>query len=142
MLRSYGNRFLPYFSSMTHDQLQAACHAWAWNTYPHMRRRYYSVPNSATGFMGRIKAQQQVALGLIAGVWDMPVYDDQGAAHWIEFKVDGDSISDSQWKFYRAMQPLGNQFFYEVREICNFQLIFGAIATNKQEILQKIQIIV
>lgn len=127
---------------MTHDQLQAACHAWAWNAYPHMRRRYFSVPNSATGFMGRIKAQQLVALGLIAGVWDMPVIGSGGAVHWIEFKIDGDHISDSQWKFYNAVQPLGNHFFYEVREICKFQLIFEAIANNLQETLQKMQILV
>jgi hypothetical protein len=131
---------------MTHDQLQAKCHAWAWNEcvkkWPHMLRRYFSVPNSATGFMGRVKAQQMVALGLVAGVWDMPVYDDRGATHWLEFKVGGDRISDSQWKFYFAMHPLGNQFFYTISDFETFCTIFTAIVENNYESLQKHRIIV
>lgn len=136
---------------MTHDQLQAACWAWAWQQsvkqWPWMLRRFFSIPNSATGFMGRNKTMQLRACGLLSGVWDMPVYDQRGATHWLEFKIGSDRVkvcdaNDDQWKFYLAMQPLGNQFFYEVRDFETFCIIFTAIAQNNQEALQKHQITV
>lgn len=124
----------------THDQLQAECWTEAWNHCvkyaPHMLRRFFSVPNSAVGFLGRNKAKQLVSCGLLAGVWDMPVYDDVGATHWIEFKVYGDRISDDQKKFRTAMLPLGNQFFYEVRSVERFLTIFVSIVNRNVEILK------
>lgn len=134
---------------MTHDQLQAACWAWAWNAavtqWPHMLYRFFSIPNSATGFLGRNKTMQLRACGLLAGVWDMPVYDAVGATHWLEFKVGKDTVAvgdptDAQWRFYLAMQPLGNQFFYEVRDFESFCTIFTAIAEKNTNILQSFQI--
>lgn len=130
---------------MTHDQLQAACWAWAWRTcvtdWPHMLRRFFSVPNSAAGYLGKIKTGQLRACGLLPGVWDMPVYDDVGATHWIEFKIAGDEISADQWKFYYAMHPMGNQFFYEIRDFETFCAIFTAIVENNTGFLQEKRII-
>lgn len=124
---------------MTHDQLQSACWTQAWNYCvkyaPHMLRRFFSVPNSAAGFLGRNKAKQLVSCGLLAGVWDMPVYDAAGATHWIEFKVGDDRISPAQKKFRTAMLPLGNQFFYEVRDVEVFFTIFVAIVDRNIETL-------
>lgn len=127
---------------MTHDQLQSGCWEKAWNyavtKAPHMLRRFFSVPNSAIGFVGENKARQLVACGLLAGVWDMVVFDDAGACHWIEFKVDGDRISPAQKKFRKAMLPLENNFFYEVREVDKFFMIFVAIVERDFEILNKL----
>jgi hypothetical protein len=128
---------------MTHDQLQAECWTMAWNhcvkNAPHMLRRFFSVPNSAVGFLGRKKAKQLQSCGLLAGVWDMPVYDDVGATHWIEFKVGSDQVSDDQKKFMTAMLPLGNQFFYEVRDTEQFFTIFTAIVNRNVEILKRLE---
>lgn len=134
---------------MMHDQLQAACWAWAWQNsvkrWPHMLRRFFSIPNSATGFLGRNKAMQLRACGLLAGVWDMPIYDATGACHWVEFKVGKDRVqvgdaSDDQWKFYLAMQPLGKHFFYEVRDFESFCTIFTAIVEKNEGILVEMRV--
>lgn len=128
---------------MTHDQLQAQCWAWAWRAcvqnWPHMLRRFFSVPNSAAGFLGPRKAGQMAACGMLAGVWDMPIYDDRGATHWVEFKVGKDKVSDAQKKFRTAMLPLGNQFFYVIHEDFNlFCRIFTAIVTKDDLTLQEL----
>lgn len=132
--------------SLTHDQLQSTCFLWAWNLsqsdgpYPHMCYRFFSVPNSAAGYLGAKKAKQLQACGLVAGVWDMPIFDSYGACHWIEFKVGKDTVSLAQKKFRNAMLPLGNHFFYVVHEDPNiFSEIFTNIATDKIQSLLKFQ---
>lgn len=104
-----------------------------------MLRRYFSVPNSSMGFMGMVKAKQLEACGAIAGVWDMPVFDDLGACHWIEFKVGADTVSKPQKKFMSSMLPLGNQFFYVVHENVEvFICIFTAIVTKDDRTLKEL----
>lgn len=128
----------------THDQLQAACWAWAWRTsvqqWPHMLRRFFSVPNSAAGFLGPVKAGQMAACGMLAGVWDFQVFDDWGRVHWIEFKVGKDRVSDKQKLFRRAMIPIGTNFFYVVHDdIQKFQRIFTAIVTKEDVTLKELE---
>lgn len=104
-----------------------------------MLRRFFSVPNSAVGFLGRNKAKQLQACGLLAGVWDMPVYDAAGATHWIEFKVGTDTVSSAQKQFKEAMAALGNQFFYVVKDVNTFFTIFVAIVNRNVEILKGLE---
>jgi hypothetical protein len=105
-----------------------------------MQYRFFSVPNSAVGFLGPKKAKQLQSCGLVAGVWDMPIFDSNGACHWIEFKVGKDTVSPAQKKFRTAMLPLGNQFFYVVHEDVNlFWEIFTNIAHMNIQSLLKLQ---
>lgn len=125
-------------AGQTHDQLQAACYAWACREYhPYVYRRLIAIPNDM--HVGNVvRWKQYEAMGVTAGVWDMQFlwfttkislpYPEIAAfnqikafitpaVYWWEFKVGADTLSKKkkdgtggQIEFRESLLPFGHVF--------------------------------
>ena len=86
------------------DKLQADFHQHHWNMYPHLRKKWWSVPNG--GYRNKIEAMKMKATGLISGVWDVHFYN-KGQLSIIEFKVGTNKLTKEQIEWGEIMAKEG-----------------------------------
>lgn len=115
---------------LSHNALQASCHLWLWNTYPHLRMLFHSNFNNLTSQLPQKEAIILMAklkhMGLVTGILDYEFYY-QGALYVFDFKVGADKLSDQQKEHIRQVEANGGKG-YEVRSLEEFQgLIEGII---------------
>ena len=67
------------------DALQQKCYTWFWNTYPHLRKLLFSVPNGGT--RDTREAMKMKLTGLVSGVSDL-IFLYNSKAYLIELKKD------------------------------------------------------
>ncbi len=115
---------------MTHNQLQAACHLWMWNTYPALRYLFHANFNNLTTetLDARIQMAKMKHLGLVAGVLDYEFYY-RGVFYAFDFKIGADKLSDQQRAYIRAVEEHGGKC-YEVRSLEEFQSLIRIIINN------------
>lgn len=113
---------------MTESKLQSECHLWAWNTYPHLRRKFFAIPNSAK--RTAIEGSQMKATGTVKGTADYILTND-GDYLFIEFKTDTGKQSPEQKKF----QEVHSSRYVIIRTkedfICRFQKFYFGLQNGK-----------
>lgn len=118
---------------LTHDQLQAKCWRWGWNTYPDVQYLFFAVLNEVkrlpceTDKEHLIRIGQAKALGLVPGVLDLLLL--WQPIHAFDIKVGDDRISPAQKKFCEHLTAIGGHW-HEIRLFTQFQEIFGNIVSN------------
>lgn len=106
---------------MTHDQLQAACCTWFWNTFPGERLMWHHNNNNS---ITRAKGATMKALGVVAGIWDFEWLNPHGVTTWIDFKVGADKLSDKQVEFRdKTLQRNDRATFFIVESVETFKSI-------------------
>lgn len=91
------------------DELQQKCFFWFTNTFPHLRKLLFHIPNG--GARNKREARRFKEMGVVAGVSDfMLLYN--GCAYCIELKVKNRQQSPKQIEWQGKVQSHG--IFYEV----------------------------
>ena len=72
------------------DQLQAECYKLARNSFPHLFRNFWMVPNGEN--RNPIEANKMMAMGLLGGVWDMHCFY-RNKFSIIEFKFGSNTLT-------------------------------------------------
>ncbi len=110
---------------MTHDQLQARCAMWLWNTYPQERLMWHHNNNNS---LNREKGAIMKSLGVVAGIWDFEWITPGGFMIWIDFKVGRDRLSDKQVEFQTGILARSRMSFFFIVE--NFESFKSIIWKN------------
>lgn len=93
---------------MSEDQIQAKIYQDAYNTYPEIRKCFFSVPNGGT--RNKIEAMKMKATGLTAGIPDMILLY-KGKCYGIEVKTETGSLSPAQITVHEAWRKQGVDVF-------------------------------
>lgn len=108
---------------LTHNQLQAKCFTWMWNTYPELRGLLFSVNNNLTtqmdGNAGAIRMAKLKSLGVIRGTTDFIFYY-KGRMYAWDIKVGMDKLRPEQVEFITKVKENGGDGG-EVRSLEEFQ---------------------
>lgn len=95
---------------MTHNQLQAKCFTWFWNTYPEYRGLLFSVNNNLTtqmdGRSGAIRMAKLKTLGVIKGTTDFIFYFGGRMYAW-DIKIGRDKLRPEQVSFISKVKQQG-----------------------------------
>jgi hypothetical protein len=103
-------------------QLQAACVAWFWNSFPNTRGKLFAVQNNSEN---AIRGANRKAMGLNAGVSDL-VFIHRGLTYFIELKTEIGRQSEAQKGFEQLLKVEGFDYFI-VRNLESFQTIIKSI---------------
>lgn len=110
---------------MTHNQLQAMCATWFWNTYrfTDWANMYYQNKNNSED---EVAGAVDKALGTRRGVSDTTLISFV-VCHFIEFKVGKDKQSQEQWEFQNEVELRGHKYVIisTFEEFKNY--IYGAL---------------
>lgn len=111
----------------THDQIQAACHLWMWNSYPELRMLFHANFNNLSTETqdARILMSKLKHKGLVTGILDYEFYY-RGVLHVFDFKVGYDKLSVEQLEHIRQVEAHGGKG-YEVRSLEEFQSLIRMI---------------
>jgi penicillin-binding protein-related factor A (putative recombinase) len=112
---------------MTHNQLQAACHLWLWNTYPDLRYLAHANINNLTTETpdARIQMSKLKAIGLVKGVFDYELYY-RGVLYAFDFKIGSDRLHPDQLAYQNQIERQGGKCF-EIRNFEDFKKIIYEI---------------
>ena len=118
---------------MNHDQLQAKCFQYVWNTYPNLRRLMWHTPNETKqddfilkevakvdqGLASKLSAivrkrlgihiSTRKAIGVVKGVTDLTFYYN-GRLHAFDVKLGKDRMSEEQKEFAQRVINQGGTF--------------------------------
>lgn len=114
----------------TEARIQAECFKWFWNTYPHLRRLLYHVPNGEKRDV--ITASKLQAMGVVSGIPDMELHY-RARTYFFEFKKDKSAkLSKAQEKVIQALEE--QRFIvYEIRDFETFCYIVEGIVKGTSE---------
>lgn len=118
---------------MNHDQLQAKCFQYVWNTYPSLRRLMWHTPNEtkqddfilkevakvdktlASRLANQVRKRLGIhlstrkAIGVVKGVTDLTFYYN-GRLHAFDVKLETDRMSEEQKHFASQVISQGGTF--------------------------------
>ena len=110
-------------TALNHNQLQAKCFTWMWNTYPELRGLLFSVNNNLTtqmdGNAGAIRMAKLKSLGVIKGTTDFIFYF-KGKMYAWDIKVGRDKLRPEQVEFIAKVKLNGGDGG-EIRSLEEFQ---------------------
>lgn len=115
----------------THDRRQSECFLWAYNSFPHVRKLLFAVPNEQKLLADKSPKQKAFILsilksiGLTPGVFDL-LFWWRGKLYGFDIKLPGDRPSDAQVSFAKLVVENGGKCYY-VETLCEFQDIFKQI---------------
>lgn len=109
-------------SQLSHDQLQAECYQWFYNTYPEQRGLMHANNNNS---LNKIQGNQKKALGVLKGALDLE-YFIKGKLYFFDIKVGKDKFSQAQHEFIAQVTAEGAKC-YEIRSLEQFQAIIQKI---------------
>lgn len=118
---------------MGHDQLQAKCFKYVWNTYPELRQLMWHTPNELpldTSILGVIKKfghevvstvknhitkqhniqlSRRSAIGVVKGIVDLVMFNN-GKLHTFDIKLGADKLSKEQISFIERVKSNGGTY--------------------------------
>lgn len=105
------------------DRLQQKCFVWFWNTYPHLRKLLFAVPN------GGARSSREGALlketGVVAGVSDLILlYNERAYCFELKTIIGKQSDKQEDWQKIVSTQNIP---YYIIRNLELFQSIIKNI---------------
>lgn len=110
-------------------RIQAEAFQWFNNTYPHLRKLMYHVPNGE--LRDPITANKLKAMGVVPGVPDI-VFHYRSRTYFFEFKRPGETPSDEQ-KEMHAQLDLQRFIVWLVDSVKQFQELIDSILHDTSE---------
>ena len=115
----------------TERKFQSTCFQWAWNTYPHLRKLMYHVPNGEK--RDPITASLLKGAGVVAGVPDLEFHY-RKRTYFFELKrEDGKGVlSKDQLEMHKKLDEQGF-LIWIIDDLDSFKFLFDSIVKDTSE---------
>lgn len=118
-------------SKETEGKLQAECFQWFWNTYPHLRKLLYHVPNGEK--RDKITAARLKALGVVAGVTDLQFHFRSKSYFFEAKRPDGGGVVSKEQKEFHKRLDEQRFIVWIFNDFETFKYLIESIISDKSE---------